>query len=227
MNHHFKAMSAKELKALDVEATRRFGIPTLLLMENAGIACEEEILRHYPKAHHFLVLCGRGNNGGDGFVLARRLWNRGKTVTVFHFGAINSASSDALLNFSIVRKLGIPCFDLHKDINYQRLITMFKKTDIVMDAIFGIGLTREVNEPFRSVIQAVNSSGKTVVSIDVPSGIHADTGRILGEAIKANICVTFVRSKLGFQRAKPHTGCVIVRDISVPYCPGNSEEINP
>ncbi len=220
MNHHFKAVSTKELKALDAQATRQFGIPSLLLMENAGIACEEEILKHYPKAKRFLVICGQGNNGGDGLVLARRLWNRGKTVAVFYFGVTTSASSDALLNFNIVRKLGISCFNLLKDINHKRLIKLLKKTDIVIDAIFGIGLKREVGEPFRSVIHAVNLSSKRVISIDVPSGIHADTGRILSEAIRANVCVTFVRPKLGFKRAKSHTGRVIVRDISVPNIPG-------
>jgi len=210
------AMSTKALQSLDTQATRKFGIPSLLLMENAGLACEEEILKYYPRAHHFLVLCGRGNNGGDGFVLARRLWSRGKAVAVFHFGATKSESKDAFLNFSIVRKLGITCMDILKEDNHRSFFKTLKKTDIVIDAMFGIGLKREVEEPFRSVIHAVNLSEKKVVSIDVPSGIHADTGRILGEAIKADLCVTFVAAKLGFKKANSHTGRVIVRDISVP-----------
>ena len=216
MNRNSKALSVEDLKRLDVQATLRFGIPSLLLMENAGIACEQEILQHHPNAKRYLVLCGQGNNGGDGFVLARRLWNTRKTVAVFHFGIPSKTSHDALLNFNIVRKLGIGCLDLLKNTNYRRLIKTLKNADIVIDALFGIGLKRRVTEPYRSVIRAVNASGKTVVSIDVPSGIHADTGRILGDAIKADLCVTFVRPKLGFRKAKSHTGQVIVRDISVP-----------
>lgn len=209
-------MNSKKLKRLDAQASRRFGIPSLLLMENAGIACEEEILRHYPKAKKFLIICGQGNNGGDGFVLARRFWNTKKTVSVFHFGVPNDAMPDAWLNFNIVRKLGIPRFDLRAGPGKRQLIRRLKTADVVVDAIFGIGLKREVVEPHRSVIQAVNLSGKKIISIDVPSGIHADTGRVLGVSVKADLCVTFVAPKRGFGKAKSYTGRVIVRDISVP-----------
>lgn len=210
------AASARELKRLDARATRRFGIPTLLLMENAGIACEEEILRYYPRARHFLILCGQGNNGGDGFVLARRLWNRGRKVAVFHFESPRKTSPDALLNFKIIRKLRIPSVNLSKKTSGRRFLKTLKEMDVVVDALFGIGLKREVREPYRGIIRAVNASGKTVVSVDVPSGIHADSGRVLGEAIRADLCVTFVRPKPGFRKARSHTGRVVVRDISVP-----------
>ncbi len=211
-----KPLSARSLKLLDVSASRRFGIPALILMENAGIACKEEVLKRYPNAKRFMVICGRGNNGGDGFVLARQLLNSGKSVQVFCFGAPSDNSPDAQLNFNILQKLRMPCFDLLGRAGYRRFLAALKLSDIVVDAIFGIGLKRNIGEPHCSVIRSVNLSGKTVVSIDVPSGIHADSGRVLGEAIKADLCVTFVRPKLGFQKAKKYTGRVVVRDISVP-----------
>lgn len=211
-----KSASVRRLQRLDRRATHQFGIPSLLLMENAGIACEQEINKRYPKARQIVIVCGQGNNGGDGFVLARRLWNTGKKVMVFHFGRSKSVSPDASLNLNILNKLKVRCVDLSTTSAKNIFLRSLKNADVVVDAIFGTGLKRIVDGPYRSAILAINRSQKKVVSIDVPSGIHADSGRVLGDAIKADLCVTFVMSKLGFRRARAYTGRVIVRDISVP-----------
>ncbi len=207
-----KALSVRRLKELDSRATVKFGIPSLLLMENAAIACKEEITRHYPRARRFVVVCGPGNNGGDGFAISRQLHQDGNKVSVFYMSSPVKFPPDSRLNYKIVLKLGIPCTKLRR----ANLAKAFKDTDLIVDAIFGIGLNKEVGEPYRSAIRTMNDSGAKVVSVDIPSGLHADSGRVLGEAVRADLCVTFVAPKLGFHKARSYTGRTVVRAISVP-----------
>ncbi len=181
-------------------------------MENAAIACKEEIVRHYPRAGRFLVVCGPGNNGGDGYAIVRQLHNLGKKVSVFYFGTPSKFSPESNLNFKIVRRLGVSC----KKLRRAAFGNALKNADIVVDAIFGIGLNKEVGDPYRSAIRTLNESGKKIVSVDIPSGLHADSGKALGEAVRADLCVSFVAPKLGFRKADAYIGRVIVRDISVP-----------
>ncbi len=181
-------------------------------MENAAIACVQEMLRRYPHACRFVIVCGPGNNGGDGFAIARQLHLGGRKVSVFYFSIPAKSSAEAFLNFKIVQKLGIFCKKLRRVI----FVKVLEKADVVVDAIFGIGLNKKIGEPYRSTIRAMNACGKKIVSVDIPSGLHADSGWILGEAVRADLCVTFVAPKLGFAKAEAYTGRVVVRDISVP-----------
>ena len=131
-----KALSSGQLRNLDRRATERFGIPSLLLMENAASACVEESFRRYPKARRFAIVCGPGNNGGDGFAIARKLHLAGKNVKVFHCG--RPVSADAGLNFLIVQKLSIPCADLRKSSARRAFIKTLANIDVIVDALFGI-----------------------------------------------------------------------------------------
>lgn len=208
-----RALTVRRLRRLDRAAVRRYGIPALLLMENAAAACREEILKRYPRAKKTVIVCGKGNNGGDGFALARQLRGAGLAVIVAYFGAPGRTSPDALVNFRIVRKLKVPMVRLRRDA--RGLERALRQADLAVDAIFGTGLTREATGLYRDAIRALNASGRPVVSMDIPSGLDADSGRVLGEAVRADLCVTLVAPKLGFKKAGAWTGRVVVRDIGV------------
>ncbi len=162
------------------------GIPGIELMENAGLAVVEVLKKQFPEFQNILIVCGTGNNGGDGFVTARRLVDEGRRIKVFICGDIKSISGDA------ERALA----KLDKSIligGYPN----FTEPDVIVDALLGAGLDREVKGTFASIIKAINESGKPVLSIDLPSGVDGKTGQIQGCAVKAHCTVTFFRYKLG------------------------------
>ena len=210
-------LSRKQLQEIDRLATERYGIPSIILMENAGRAAAEETIKLiHNKTARIIVICGKGNNGGDGFVIARHLHNNHYKVSVIYLGHIKdrksrSAASD--INLNIVRELGIPIYTLNKKV--PRLLN---SADIIIDAIFGIGLTREIQSPLKELIAQINALNKPVLAADIPSGLDTDTGKPLGIAIKAKLTVTFGYPKIGFKNKESgrYTGKVIVVDISLP-----------
>ena len=214
---NMKYLNRKQLQKIDRLATERYGIPSLLLMENAGRAAAEEAIKLIGTHKRIVVICGKGNNGGDGFVIARHLHNKNYKVNVIYLGDINDRKSRSVatdINLHIVRKLGIQMYTLNR--NIPRLL---KSADIIIDAIFGIGLTRDIQNPLKEFIAQINSLNKPVVAVDIPSGLNTDSGNPLGIAIKAKLTVTFGYPKIGFKNpaAKAYTGKVIVADISLPH----------
>ena len=220
-------LNRKQLQKIDQLATAKYGIPSIILMENAGRAAAEESIRFIrKKSAKIVVICGKGNNGGDGFVIARHLHNKYSKVTVIYLGNIKDKKSRSAasgeprlgreatdINLNIVRKLGIPIYPLNKSVPI-----LLKSADIIIDAIFGIGLTRAIQGPVKELIVQINSLNKPVVAVDIPSGLDTDSGRPLGIAIMAKMTVTFGYPKIGFKNkeAKRYTGRVIVADISLP-----------
>jgi len=210
-------LSRKQLQEIDRLATERYGIPSIILMENAGrAAAEESIKLIHKKTARIIVICGKGNNGGDGFVVARHLYNKSYKVSVIYLGDINNRKSRSVatdINLNIVRKLGIQMYTLNR--NIPRLL---KSADIIIDAIFGIGLTREIQGPLREFMEKINSLNKPVIAVDIPSGLDTNSGRPLGIAVRAKMTVTFGYPKIGFKNrdSKEYTGKVIVVDISLP-----------
>ncbi|HLD36334.1 MAG TPA: NAD(P)H-hydrate epimerase [Planctomycetota bacterium] len=210
-------LTRKQLQKIDRLATDKYGIPSIILMENAGRAAAEETIKLiHNKTARIIVICGKGNNGGDGFVIARHLHNNHYKVSVIYLGHIKdrksrSAASD--INLNIVRELGIPIYTLNKKV--PRLLN---SADIIIDAIFGIGLTREIQSPLKELIAQINALNKPVLAADIPSGLDTDTGKPLGIAIKAKLTVTFGYPKIGFKNKESgrYTGKVIVVDISLP-----------
>lgn len=188
-----------------------FAIPGIVLMENAARGISEALLARYSVDRGpIAVVCGPGNNGGDGFAAARHLANAGRSVRL-HMAVPAEAyadGSDAAINLAIARAMGLPLAD-HAD---------FKDAGLVVDAVFGTGLTREVREPYRALLEAINAASAPVASVDLPSGLDADSGAVLGTAVRADLTLTMVAPKIGFALADgpDHVGDVIVVDIGAP-----------
>ncbi len=208
-----KTVSAEEMRRLDEKAIREYGIPSLLLMENAGRGVAEAIQSAFGSGLSISVFCGKGNNGGDGFVCARHLYNRGFAVQVLLFAESQELKEDAKLNFDILNKMRLPLFRNPKDIPF-----LIQSSEVLVDALFGVGLRRELSGIFREAVEAINSAGKKVVSIDVPSGLDSDSGRVLGAAVKADRTFTLALPKRGFYvgDGPAHAGEIHVIDIGIP-----------
>ncbi len=211
-------VSVKEIQALDSLAIKTIKIPSLVLMENAGQAVCAEVLRliRNKKNPFVCVLCGLGNNAGDGFVVARHLLHAGVKPRVYLIGKAKDLKSDAAANYQTLKKLKHPIQEV-QGIN-RRLINDFKKADIVVDAIFGVGLNRAIEGPFKEIIEVLNSQHKYVISVDTPSGLDATTGRIYGICVKASLTVTFSFLKKGFFKKEGpcYTGQIKAVDIGIP-----------
>ena len=190
-----KVSSVTEMRALDRKAIEVFGIPEDLLMENAGeAACRVLESEIGTTCKRILVLCGVGNNGGDGFVLARRLHAAGTDVKVFVVGDDRRLRGSALKNREILSRLPIQVESLQE---IGPLTPDLAACDVIVDALFGTGLSRHVTGLQSGVIRRINASGKTVLSLDIPSGVHGDTGAVLGAAVRADMTITFGLPKRG------------------------------
>lgn len=213
-----KAITAKQIQNLDRKAIEQYGIPSIVLMENAGRAVTEETLKDFKKTRKLKVgiFCGLGNNAGDGFVAARHLLNKGIEAKVFLIGRAGQLKADAAVNYRILKNCGRKISEISEfNKPVQKAVA---QADIIIDAIFGVGLNREITEPFKSIIQSLNRSGKRILAVDVPSGLNATTGKIYGVCIKAHKTVTFSFPKTGFfrNRGPLYIGKVVVVNIGIP-----------
>ena len=190
-----KVSTVSEMRELDRTAAEKFGIKEELLMENAGQATYSVISKEFGiKDKKFLVFCGVGNNGGDGFVIARKIHSNGGEAKVFILGDQNKFKGVAKMNLDIVSVLPIEIKQIESIESIKKDVT---HCDAIVDAIFGTGLMRDVEGMYRDVIELVNASGKTVFSVDIPSGVSGDTGKIMGMALKADFTVTLGLPKIG------------------------------
>lgn len=210
-----KSVTVTEMQQIDKKAIVKYGIPALILMENAAIAsafCALKMLKRGKKK--VSIFCGGGNNGGDGFACARHLINRGLDVRVYFLGRKNKLPKEAKINYQIMQKLGQKIEPFRATSLKRRL----QDTDLIIDALLGIGLKRSIREPTLSAIELLNITKKPILSLDIPSGLDATTGEIHGIAICAQCTVTFGMLKKGLLNleAKKYTGKVIVGDISLP-----------
>lgn len=184
-----------EMRSLDQKAITQYGIEDIILMENAGHAVFDAIAREFGVAgRSFVVFCGAGNNGGDGFVVARKIHANGGRVRLILLGNPEGYRGSAKTNYEIVRRLPV---ELDRLEDPQSLRIPLAHCDVIVDAIFGTGLARDVGGIYADVIEAINASGKPVVSVDIPSGVHGDTGHVMGVAVHAEVTVTFGLPKLG------------------------------
>lgn len=214
------ALSVAQLREIDRRCVEEFGIPTLLLMENAGLRAAEVALNMIPRDAHTVCVCGAGNNGGDGFVIARHLSNRRVPVRIVVVGrtaAIQPTSAPGM-NLQIIRRMGIPSLHILRPEEIERVEKEIAGAGLIVDALCGIGLKGKLRPLQRACVEAMNGSGRKVLAVDVPSGLDADTGRPLPVAVHAAKTVTFVAMKRGFlnPEAKDHIGKVEVVDIGVP-----------
>ena len=204
-----KSVTAAQMRDIDRKATDELGIPSIVLMENAGRSVAEAA-KAFGKGK-IAVVCGSGNNGGDGFVAARFLSNWGFEVELVLVKPPETLKGDSLTNFKITRNLRLQAllYGSHTPLN---------KFNLIIDALLGTGTKGEIKDLYRSAIEEINNSARKVLSVDIPSGLDADTGELLGAAVKADTTVTMFLPKKGLlvSRALPFTGKLIVADIGIP-----------
>jgi NAD(P)H-hydrate epimerase len=190
-----KVSTVSEMRALDKRAIEECGMTAELLMENAGQAAYFVLLHKYGiSGKKFLVICGTGNNGGDGFVIARKIHSTGGAVKVLILGTPGQFHGAAKTNLEILLRMSI---DLKQLTSASALESDLSSCDLVVDAILGTGITRDITGRYRQVIELINASGKRVLSVDIPSGVHGDSGQIMGVAVEADDTVTFGLPKVG------------------------------
>lgn len=211
--------TSAQMRRTDAAAIKGVGIPGVVLMERAGMAVAEHLLEHFCEHHCFLVLAGKGNNGGDGFVAARHLWESGAEVRVFAAAAAKEYKGDSLVNLRILGKLGVEVFHAPSAAVLKRALS----TDcIIVDAIFGTGFSGEPRgkaaEMIKTAALAVRMNGTPVVAVDIASGVNASTGEAGRTSLPANTTVTFHSPKVGHFVSPGSflSGDIILADIGIP-----------
>jgi NAD(P)H-hydrate epimerase len=215
-------MSRDEVRAFDAWAINELGIPSIVLMENAGRSCAQFIIETLSKVKKpkVCIFCGTGNNGGDGFVIARHLFNAGFAVTVVVCGNIAKIRGDARINLDILTGLGLKIERLDMEgteIIDDRVTKLTNEANMIIDAIFGTGLMGALQDEYKQLIESINELGCPILSVDIPSGMDCDTGLPFGASIKANCTVTFVAVKKGFvfENVRAYTGDIFIASIGV------------
>ncbi len=250
MTFRIRPLSRQEVRQLDARASEEFALPTLILMENAGrgaaawlaelVAAVPPIaggrpfsppasrqapdVPRGPALPKVLILCGPGNNGGDGAVVARHLDAWGFSVRVIWFARGDQLRGDAAVQWAILDKSGVEqstWYDAHPgetEFDGGELAAVCSNADWLVDGLLGTGLSRPVEGLLHTAIELMNGSGKPIFALDLPSGLDADTGQPLGVAVRACATATFVAPKLGFAAAGAvdYTGAVAVIDIGLP-----------
>jgi NAD(P)H-hydrate epimerase len=214
---------------IDKNTINSFGIPGEVLMENAGRTASRILTQETDlKNKKIVILCGPGNNGGDGFVAARYLYTRALDVKLVLMCSPDKLSGDALLNFQRAEKLGIEIFKSLEGSVENKIKTFIKHSDIIIDALFGTGLNSAPKGKFGELIKIVNKAQKFVMAIDIPSGTIGDTGRIPGKGIKADISTTFGFAKPAhfLNPGKANSGRLFVCDIGIPKTVSDQFEEN-
>jgi NAD(P)H-hydrate epimerase len=226
-------MSRDEVRSVDEWAIKTVGIPGVVLMENAGRSCAEFIQtklgwhghsaleKHSQDAYAAVcIFCGTGNNGGDGYVVARHLDNAGIRCRVIVCGNALKIKGDAKINLDIIMEMGIEIQQI--DVDWRDIENTVKDftrgASLIIDGLFGTGLQGQLGDNYIALINAINARAIPIIAIDIPSGLDCDSGRPLGAAIKARTTITFVAAKKGFA-ANPasaeYTGEVYVASIGI------------
>jgi hydroxyethylthiazole kinase-like uncharacterized protein yjeF len=219
-NRTMRILSAAQMREADRFTIEEIGIPSLVLMENAGrqvVAAMEAAYEPHLNGR-IAVLCGRGNNGGDGFVVARTLLQRGVDSAVFVIGAVADVRGDARINLDILGRLGVTVVEINDEQAWELHFSEISQCTLIVDAIFGTGLKQAVRGMLETVIADVNGSGIPIVSIDLPSGLSADTPHLVGDCIGASMTVTLAAPKLPLilPPGEAHAGDVVIADIGIP-----------
>ncbi len=216
------ALTRERSREIDRIAIEEYGVSGLVLMENAGRGCVD-VLERIGVNGPVVILCGKGNNAGDGFVIARHLNIRGHACQVMLLGSPQELRGDAATNFAILQKTGVPITthvaESLRDSNF-RVSERRDHVDWIVDALLGTGAIGDPRPPFDAAIDWMNSrSTRTkVLAVDVPSGLDSDTGQPATHTVRSDHTCTFAAMKTGFTQpsAKPYTGAVHVCDIGVP-----------
>lgn len=218
-----KACYAHQMREMYSRAVSEAKIPGVILMENAAIACVDELFNTFSDmmSKTVAVFCGKGNNGGDGLAIARHLYNRGVDVAVYYVCGVDYAG-DALTNYEITESLDIHTEIIEDAEGYDFVVRAY---DIVVDAIFGTGIRGAIRGVAAEIIGVINQDAKYVLSVDISSGIDSDSGEVCGICIKADKTVTFAAYKVGMfmYPGADYTGEIVVADISMPKYISNDD----
>jgi NAD(P)H-hydrate epimerase len=216
-----RILTAAQMREADRYTIDEIGIPSLVLMENAGRQVVAAIESAYESKldGRVAVLCGRGNNGGDGFVVARTLLQHGIETSVFVIGALADVRGDARTNLDILGRLGVTVVEIADEQSWELHFSEISQCSIIVDAIFGTGLKSAVAGMMETVFADVNASDIPIVSVDLPSGLSADTPHLLGDCIDASLTVTLAAPKLSLvlPPGEAYAGDVVIADIGIPY----------
>jgi NAD(P)H-hydrate epimerase len=216
---------AEQVRELDRIAIEEQGIPGFTLMRRAGQAAFQALINHYPEPSQISIFCGTGNNGGDGYVMAVLAKQRGIPVTVLQVGEVEKITGDALQARRLAEQDGIEILPF--------VPGSVVADGVVVDALLGTGLGGNVRGDFTEAVEFINNSGLPVLAVDIPSGLCSDTGRVLGQAVKASLTVTFIAAKQGLLtgQANDATGQLYFEDLAVPEAvytsvPASSERLD-
>ena len=214
-----RVVTSHTMQEIDKRAIEEFGISGLHLMEIAGNRCTDVAITEFGHNGHkrAVILAGKGNNGGDGYVIARLLSQHEWNVNVFILGERDLIGGDAAINLEKLPSEMITFFTCPGQLSASQR-TEIRQADVIVDAILGTGLRSDIAGVYQEAVDLINSSGRPVLAVDIPSGIHGTTGRVLGDAVRADITVTFTFAKLGhvLYPGAEHTGRLIVADIGIP-----------
>lgn len=215
-----KVVTAQEMRSIDQRAIDDFNIPGIVLMENAGRRIVEALLEKHSEigGRTVTIFIGKGNNGGDGLVAARHLYNMKFDVKVLLIGKPEDIVGDAAINLQIWQRMGQKIFAVRQKDDFNAVRLFLVKTDFVIDAIYGTGFKGKVNSDVGRIMEAINTCGKPVIAVDIPSGVDADSGSINGPCIRASITVTLGLPKVGLllEPGASYAGEIKVVDISLP-----------
>jgi len=211
-----RLLTGRQAKLLDLRAEADYGISTVVLMENAGRQVAREAMRLYRGKKKIIIFCGKGNNGGDGFVAARHLLAQGIRPDLYLAGIIPEAGKEARVNLDIWLNLKQPVVEV-SEATLRRI--PIARYGLIIDALLGVGLTGPVRGITAGIIERINTATARVLSVDIPSGLDATTGKILGQCVKADSTVTFVAKKRGMAVGSGPSVCgtIVVADIGVPF----------
>jgi NAD(P)H-hydrate epimerase len=215
-----RILNAAQMREADRFTIEDLGIPSLVLMENAGRQVVAAIEAAYESRLNgrVAVLCGRGNNGVDGFVVARTLLQRGIDAAVFVIGALSEIRGDAKTNLDLLGRLGMTVVEISDEQSWELHFSEISQCTLIVDAIFGTGLKTALGGMMETVVADVNASSIPIVSIDLPSGLSADTAHVIGDCIDASMTVTLAAPKLPLvlPPGEEHAGDVVIADIGIP-----------
>jgi len=222
-----KVVTSKEMREMDRYTIQELGIPGAVLMENAGLGTAQVIEKiiHEMAVATVYIFCGKGNNGGDGYVIARHLWDYGVHVRVFIAGEEKEIKGDALINYNVIKKLALPI----KFISTSKDLRGINKQspDLIVDALLGTGIQGAVHGFMKEVIDFINGIGCPVVAVDLPSGLSADSPAVEGTVVQADLTVTMALPKIChvFYPAKQFVGELFITDIGIPHTTRNSDKV--
>ncbi len=215
-------LTREQVRNCDKVSIEKYAIPGIVLMENAGIAASNiaETMLIDNSGNSVCIISGPGNNGGDGFVVARHLAGRGMHINIFAVSNTEKYKGDALTNLIICQKMDLPLYTLdHISIDsfFTKINQTIDQSDLIIDALLGTGMTTAPREPISTIIDIINSSQKPKLALDIPSGLDCDTGLPLGNTILANETVTFAAMKHGFQNpeSQKYTGKITAAGIGI------------